>query len=240
MCTVTYIPYKNGFILSSNRDESPLRADNTLTEEIILDKKVLFPKDLKGGSWLFASMERQVLCVLNGAKYKHKHRPPYRESRGIIAKSFFNHKHPRTYFQELNLDGIEPFTMIIVHENKLYEFQWNEKAKHINQLDSSLPHIWSSSTLYTAEIARKKSEIFYDFLNAKKSISLNDIKDIHRNGKVGDPEQDFVMNRHNIVCTISVSHVVVDKKEVVFEFENLVAGEHQVKKLGQKFQSLEE
>ena len=145
-----------------------------------------------------------------------------------------------SYFQELNLDGIEPFTMIIVHENKLYEFQWNEKAKHINQLDSSLPHIWSSSTLYTAEIARKKSEIFYDFLNAKKSISLNDIKDIHRNGKVGDPEQDFVMNRHNIVCTISVSHVVVDKKEVVFEFENLVAGEHQVKKLGQKFQSLEE
>ncbi len=231
MCTVTYIPYGNGYILSSNRDESPLRAQNPLIAEVLNDQKVLFPRDTKGGSWLFASDKKETVCVLNGAHLKHKHRPPYKASRGIIARSYFDYEDPKSFMKSIDLKGIEPFTMIMAGMERLYVFRWNEREKHIDILDRQKPHIWSSSTLYTPEMANKRKNWFVDYLKAHPSFTLEDIHYIHRNGSVGDPMQDYVMNRQNIVCTVSISHVIVREEEITFEFENLLDGNSEMKKI---------
>ncbi|NNF32586.1 MAG: hypothetical protein HKN68_00645 [Saprospiraceae bacterium] len=226
MCTVTYIPLEGGFCLSSNRDESPVRADNPLVIEKLGNRQVIFPRDTKGGSWLFASDRKEVVCVLNGAHLKHRHQPPYRESRGIIARKYFNYDHPRDFIKSIELKGIEPFTMILAGTEWLYMLRWNEREKHIEILKPEKSYIWSSSTLYTPEMTELRAKWFQQYRKNHRPLSMDDIKFIHRNGSVGDPKQDYVMNRQNIVCTVSISHVHVLEDAVQFEFENLMNKEN--------------
>ena len=222
MCTVTYIPTKDGFILSSNRDESPKRAYNPLVKELIGDTKVMYPKDSKGGSWLFASEKKEVVCVLNGAFVKHTHQPPYRESRGIIARMYFNFENPAQYIKNVDLIGIEPFTMIIASPLKLFELRWDGKVKFVEIKDLDKNHIWSSATLYEHQIQALREQWFRNYLQNSSEVTRKEVRYIHRNGTVGDPTQNYVMNRNDIVKTISISHVIVGQKSIEFEFENLV------------------
>ena len=158
MCTVTYIPTgKNKFIFTSNRDEAPKRSATGMVEKDIDGKVLLFPQDaLANGTWISISNKNQLVCILNGAFIKHKHRPPYRLSRGIMALEFFNYPNATDFFKKFNFDGIEPFTMIIFDDGDLYEFRWDEKEKHIAQLDISKQYIWASCTLYTEEWQEKR------------------------------------------------------------------------------------
>lgn len=222
MCTVSYIPISKGFILSSNRDESPARAINHLDKEKINGQDVIFPKDTKGGSWLFLSERGQVICVLNGAFIKHSHTPPYKKSRGLIAKSYFTYSSPKDFFQNIDLSGIEPFTLIVVDAGRLYEFRWDESTKYIQRLNPEEAHIWSSSTLYTPEMQKQRKKWFDNYLENHDEMSISDARYIHRKGNVGDPTQDYVMNRNNIVCTVSISHVLVSGKEKRFEFSDII------------------
>ena len=222
MCTVTYIPLSDGFALSSNRDETPLRANNPLTTETIGKHEVIYPKDTKGGSWLFASNKGEVVCVLNGAFNKHKHQPPYRMSRGLIARNYFNYDHPRAFLREVDLKGIEPFTMVIGSTSWLYVLRWNEREKHIDILDPCSNHIWSSSTLYDPEMVSKRKTWFESYVKDHPTLDMKDVRYIQRNGSVGDPTQDYIMNRMDLVKTVSISHVHVSSDKVDFHFENLV------------------
>ncbi|MEX1384312.1 NRDE family protein, partial [Lutibacter sp.] len=131
MCTVTFLPLKNnGFILTSNRDETPFR-------ETIPPKKyeedgveMVFPKDkLAGGTWIGTSSKNRLVCVLNGAFTKHKRATSYKKSRGIIAKEILKSDNLETYINALDLINIEPFTMVLVDWNNdnldLFELVWD-------------------------------------------------------------------------------------------------------------------
>ena len=169
MCTVTYIPTgKNKFIFTSNRDEAPKRSATGMVEKKIDGKALLYPQDaLANGTWISISDKNQLVCILNGAFVKHKHRPPYRLSRGIMALDFFSYSTANDFFGKFDFEGIEPFTMIVFDDGKLYEFRWDEKEKHIAQLDISKQYIWASSTLYSEEWQAKRKEWFEDW---KKKI----------------------------------------------------------------------
>ena len=148
MCTVTYLPgAKNNFIFTSNRDEAPKRNATELITKSEKGKRVLYPKDpLANGTWIAISDSNQLVCILNGAFKKHKHQPPYRLSRGIMALEFFRYQNFNDFHQNFNFEGMEPFTMIVIDKEKLYEFRWDENEKHLLQKDEKRPHIWASCT----------------------------------------------------------------------------------------------
>ena len=54
MCTVTYLPLENdGFILTSNRDESPMRKTIPPKKYLENGVELAYPKDqLAGGTWI--------------------------------------------------------------------------------------------------------------------------------------------------------------------------------------------
>ena len=150
MCTVTYISKdKGGFIFTSNRDEAPKRSATGLVLKKQNGKQILYPKDPQAnGTWIAVSGMGQLVCILNGAFVKHKHRPPYRLSRGIMALDFFNYDSLIHFYHAFDFKGIEPFTMIVFDDGKLYEVRWDETEKYIKQKDDSKNHIWASCTLY--------------------------------------------------------------------------------------------
>ena len=89
MCTVSYIPLAgDDFILTSNRDETPLRKTippETYTENTL---QITYPKvKLAGGTWVGVSSYQRVICLLNGAFEKHKREKTYRLSRGVVVKN---------------------------------------------------------------------------------------------------------------------------------------------------------
>ena len=57
MCTVTYLPLGNNeFILTSNRDESPVRKTILPKKYFENGVEILYPKDeLAGGTWIGTS-----------------------------------------------------------------------------------------------------------------------------------------------------------------------------------------
>ena len=93
MCTVTFIPKKEGgFIFTSNRDEAPKRSATELATVEIAGKVVKFPRDAHAkGTWIGMSNKNQLVCILNGAFVKHERKQSYRMSRGIMALDFFSH-----------------------------------------------------------------------------------------------------------------------------------------------------
>ena len=62
MCTVTYLPLpNNNFILTSNRDETPLRK--TIPPKTYIENGValIYPKDeLAGGTWIGTSNKNRL------------------------------------------------------------------------------------------------------------------------------------------------------------------------------------
>lgn len=73
MCTVTYIPTKNGFCFTSNRDEKASRETIQPTIYINNGMELIYPKDkVAGGTWVAADGKNRIACLLNGAFEGHK------------------------------------------------------------------------------------------------------------------------------------------------------------------------
>ena len=123
MCTVTFIPTKEGCIITSNRDEKIAREKAIPPQSYEINtKKIIFPKDQKaGGTWI-AHTEDKIVVLLNGAQEKHVVKPSYRKSRGVIALEIIASSNSLSYWNNLNLIDIEPFTIVFFEENQLSRF----------------------------------------------------------------------------------------------------------------------
>jgi len=232
MCTLTYIPSTNGdYILTQNRDESPKRLAPGLLSQKFNKHQLLFPQDSgAGGTWFAVSDQNKVVTLLNGAFEKHKHRPPYRRSRGLMVLDVFAFANATQFFNQYAFTGMEPFTMIIVEDGRLYEFRWDEKEKHIKTLDASKPHLWASSTLYPPPMQKKRQDWFSQWLPQHSIATMDNVLNFHKNAGEGDPANDLVMNRQNIVCTTSITSIGKVKEKINIHFHDLI---HENTKTGQ-------
>ena len=134
MCTVTYLPLNHqSWLLTSNRDESPLRpALIPAVYEAGQDNRLLYPMDpLAGGTWIAVSGKARAGCVLNGAFERHDRKPPYRKSRGLILLDLFAHNDVDVFFRDYDLDNIEPFTMVVINDARVYDFRWDRTTGDI-------------------------------------------------------------------------------------------------------------
>ncbi len=61
MCTVTFVPTQNGYILTSSRDEQKARSTIFPKKYSIANKTLIFPKDeLSGGTWIDTYEQQQT------------------------------------------------------------------------------------------------------------------------------------------------------------------------------------
>ena len=225
MCTLTYLPLKNEYIFTSNRDEHESRA-NTLFP-VIEERNgmnIYFPQDPKaGGSWLASSNTQRIAILLNGAFERHKHRPPYRKSRGIILLDSFSFPSLYDFEKNYDLSNIEPFTLIefdVSNGGNIIELRWDGEKPRIKELAADKPHIWSSAQLYSLEIRQRREEWFSKLLH--EEMDAEKLAHFHEFGQVMDIENNIKMDRGNGLRTISISQVVFYKEKTKFSYRNLV------------------
>lgn len=159
MCTVSFYTNNNEVIITSNRDEHIDRPLAITPQKYIYNNTPLyFPKDPKaGGTWFAVRNDNSVFVLLNGAEEKHISKPPYLKSRGIIMLDIASSNGLKDYWNSIDLQQIEPFTIIAFVNEKLHQLRWNGIQKEFKTLDASNPKIWSSSTLYSPKMIKKGS-----------------------------------------------------------------------------------
>ena len=213
MCTVTYLPIAdNQFILTSNRDETPLRKTIPPKKYVEDGVTLTYPKDeIAGGTCIGVSSKNRVVCLLNGGFVNHKRKLPYKMSRGIIVKNILIADNAIAFINEFDFTNIEPFTLILIDwDVKLvtYELVWDGVKKHFKPLAQE-PKIWSSSPLYTPEMKEEREMWFTNWLENNKKDSLKNILEFHKNNSLGTKEISPKMKR-KFVETVSITSI---KKE---------------------------
>ncbi len=223
MCTVSFLASDHTFFITSNRDEQIDRATalQPLTTTIN-NVQITFPEDPKaGGSWFVINEFGMAAVLLNGAFVKHHHTGSYRKSRGLILLEIASCINPFKHFERLNLDNIEPFTLILFQHFRLMELRWDGECKHEKELDIKQPHIYSSCTLYSAEAVKQREGLFDDFIADKIHFTEDNIAAFHSNNH-HDNLNGFVIKRSEVLQTLSITQAVITRQNIDMHHHDLL------------------
>lgn len=228
MCTVSYFRNGKQTIVTSNRDEHKSRPLALAPQKEHAENGTLFyPKDPKGkGTWFCVKSDGSVFVLMNGAEKKHIPKPSYRKSRGLILLELAKSEDFLNAWLEIDLGTIEPFTLIAVFNDSLWQLRWNGQEKNSLELDALKPYIWSSSTLYEEEANQRRKGWFVDFLDEKKhDIESLDLWGFHAETKNKDLDNGLVISRETGMLTKNITQCTLSPKELSIRHLDLVSHE---------------
>lgn len=215
MCTVSFVNSNGKIIITSNRDEQVLRPALEPRHYQLGNKKVFFPKDPKaGGTWFAVDEHANVIVLLNGASEKHQWQPPYRKSRGLIVLDLIGSDSPISKWNQIDLDGIEPFTLVLYESQELFQLRWNGSEKESVAMNPNQNYIWSSSTLYPKNIREARAQWFEQFIETKPGVNEAEMFNFHRYTEDENKQNGLVINRNDLLKTLSITQTVIEKNKV--------------------------
>jgi uncharacterized protein with NRDE domain len=224
MCTVTFLPTQQGFIVTTNRDESAQRAHAEPPKIRSDEPLAIYPLDPEGGGTWVAASNNRVVCLMNGAHGPHKRKPPYRHSRGKIVVDAVQTSDLEEFVNNYPLHEIEPFTLIIAQKERVIQLAWDGKQREIAKKSAKNPYIWSAPMLYSAEAQRKRQDWFAQWLSENPEMNSTEALDFHLNAGEGDPNIDLRMNRgKNGPQTISISCFTWSPDSLVVQYRDLLS-----------------
>jgi len=222
MCTISFIPADNRVFITHSRDENKRRSRAIPPKEYTINgTRLLFPRDGDaGGSWIACNRNGAAAVLLNGAFTKHVYQPPYKKSRGLAFLDIATAADLLTGYRTTDLEGIEPFTVILWNNNALYECRWDGVQKHISMPDPRLPHTWSSVTLYDESVIAIRKKWFCEWLQRSAGPSMEAVIAFHLSAGDGDPKNDLLMNRGE-VFTVSITAMEITKGYTAMNYLDL-------------------
>ena len=146
----------------------------------------------------------------------------YRLSRGIVALDFMVSENILKTIDAYDLNAIEPFTMVIVDWNttlKFYELVWDGTEKHLQELPLE-PRIWSSTTLYNAEMKQERLQWFEDFKTENK-LDAQSVLRFHKTAGEDNKDYGVIMNR-GFVKTTSITQIEKFDESLEMYYENVL------------------
>ena len=215
MCTLTFRNQNGNIIITSNRDEHINRGiSNFPVSQTIDNIKIVFPQDPQaGGTWLACSEKGQIRVLLNGAFVRHKHQPPYRKSRGIVLLESYKSHTLKEFQNNYDLDGIEPFTLVHfdLSNKNVEELRWDGNHASHKTFDHTLPHIWSSATLYSPEVIKQRETWFKEWIKNEENTAKS-MLNFHHFGGDHSNENSITMSRGSFLKTVSISQITQTDK----------------------------
>jgi hypothetical protein len=239
MCTMTFLPGLpgGGYVLATNRDESPHRAP--ATEPFLRergDRLLLAPRDTdQGGTWVGVDDLGRCVCVLNGDRPPAAEAPPDAISRGLLVLDLLD---------DASADGVraalaareragtlvsKPFKLVVVvpgdddRHASLLRVDWDGVALSGEQLDG--PQCIVSSTFETDVVTERRLSAWRAFLSeaprADEGALVSAVQEFQA-GHEGDTETgdaySVCMHRDD-ARTVSSTLVSVGADEVTMHYQ---------------------
>ncbi|AFK05500.1 hypothetical protein Emtol_0228 (plasmid) [Emticicia oligotrophica DSM 17448] len=224
MCTVSYVPLENGFMLTSSRDEKAHRPTAIPQVYELNNENLIFPKDLQsGGTWIaLAPTEKRMACLLNGAFENHQKKDQYRMSRGKVLLENFKYPNAEIFNAFQTFEDIEPFTLLLLEIDqflKFSELRWDGTQKYFSRINIQKPKIWSSATLYDRTIREEREAKFENWLAHN---NWKDIENFHAQKHGLSTQNDIIMKREEGLQTLSISQIHYQQSNFTFNYSDLV------------------
>lgn len=225
MCTVSYIPHPDGFVLSSNRDErKDRRKAHVPGFHRWNDYPVCAPIDPEGnGTWLAASESGRVLCLLNGGRKSQNFPTNGTQSRGLLLKNFWQTADPVSFYASVPFSDFQPFTLILAEPQSLMVISWDGLEPALEILDPGKPAIWSSTTIYLPAIQRRRETWFENWHLQYPSPKWEDVWNFHSHTQKQDKENGLLIRRADGKETVSITSVWVDSQQIQMRYLDLAS-----------------
>lgn len=122
MCTLTFVPKEDGYLVGMNRDElftRPVAFPPRVFERSGIE--IVYPREPCGGTWIACNSQGNLLALLNWNGNESRDLGEKRRTRGLTIPSLMGLSDLSTtdsHFQRMNLDGLFPFRLIGVFRNE--------------------------------------------------------------------------------------------------------------------------
>ena len=214
MCTVSFLPMRQGFFLAMNRDERKTRARALPPKRRkTAARHAIYPSEKSGGTWIGVNDAGLVLALVNW------YAKPQREaetSRGMVIPQLLGEstlKEMSASLKRLPLAELNPFRLIAVaaRERSVREWRWDGKNLTSKRFAWARRHWFSSGYDEALVNARRKP------LVREVAETLGAIRKLHR---AHEPERGpFSICMHRDAAeTVSFTEIAVTKKQARLKY----------------------
>jgi len=216
MCTVTFIPQREGYRLGMNRDERTSRA--TASAPAVFEHRgveSIYPRDAEGGTWIAANGWGIAFALLNWNDTEALHTKI--RSRGSVIPALIDASDSQTAqfaLCDLSLEGILPFTLLgfFPEEEVLLLWRWNQSSLESQSISWKL-HQWCSSSLSDAQASLRRGEALALALRESHTGSQPWLRKLHGSHVPGDRAFSTCVHREDVE-TVSYTELLCAPRRV--------------------------
>jgi len=220
MCTVSWFTTENGYELFFNRDESKQRTEALAPEKFSGSAaNFLSPTDVQGGgSWVASNQFGLTVCLLNLYTDIDLVESEHYLSRGKIIRDIAGFVSLREVYQHVaqyDLSMFRTFRVFAIDSSgKNILISWNGIEL---TLENDVVAPKSSSSVDTQKVVSGRKKLFTE-LGLKDSHERDDFFAYQRGH---EPNKNYSVCVHReFTQTVSLSHIVVDQDNVIFDYYN--------------------
>lgn len=222
MCTVTFVPRKNGYALGMNRDEQLAREIARPPATIVSGASAMIcPSEPGGGTWIAVNSGGVCLALINwyAIAARVSRRPV---SRGEIVRTLGTAATEQSVsdgLERLPLSRINPFRLIgfFPGQNLICEWRWDLKVLR-RQNHSWKMQQWISSGFDEPEAQRRRGQVFKQARRQKSAGGLDWLRRLHRSHRPKPGPFSTCMHRSE-AATVSYAEVVVTPGRSVMRYQ---------------------
>jgi len=151
MCTLTFVPTEDGYLVGMNRDELFSRP-RALPPKILKKgaMEMLYPRELSGGTWIAANSQGNLLALLNWNGNEASRTGEKCKTRGLTIPELIGLPESSTtnsHFHRMDLNGLLPFRLVGIFrsERVINEWRWDGAARRKLEFSWARKHWFSSS-----------------------------------------------------------------------------------------------
>jgi transport and Golgi organization protein 2 len=223
MCTVSFIPKSRGFYLSMNRDEKRSRPTAS-APEIVRAKycRAMYPRDVRGGSWIAANEEGVCLALINWHRIEHA---PLGKTatRGCIITALAGARSSQEVtaaLMRLTLREYRPFRLVAIvpTEHVVTEWGWNLEFLTRREHRWERQH-WFSSGFNEAIAESERARLCERAFGNENGVGLESLRRLHSSHMPKRGPFSICMHRSDAV-TVSYTEIVASDGCIVMRYKN--------------------
>jgi hypothetical protein len=181
MCTLTFIPKPQGYLLGMNRDEQLTRGPAFPPVAVESELPAVYPRESGGGTWIGSNAAGITFALLN--QNPGPNAPPKQRSRGeIIPVLLESSRFPEAMrrLQQMDLHGVLPFLLagLFPAEQIISQCRWDGSRLQFFRIGWDVRHWFSSGV--SDEMARKvRGSTCYEAWRRRDAASPEWLRGLH-------------------------------------------------------------